>query len=245
MKRLVLYLVLLGILSSCDWFKKKDDNSDETYTISGTMYDANGTTPLAGKTLRFDASSKANVQNSFIKLGTTITDSDGKFSISYSHFAQSQSEGISINQPHEELPVHGPFLRNIPINQNILRDICLAPKEYCKCRIVSKGSRNDTLYMASARTPIEWTKISINHGYNGVLVPLNQSSIFESEIITRFSTGSMNGSDLNIYYTTDKQKFLTAFDSKSIPDNFHDLVNTAEFSLETFPVVNTLEIVIE
>jgi len=243
MKNLALYSILILFLTSCNWFKKEEENSDETYTISGTMYDADGTTPLAGKTLRFDASTKAHVQNSFIKLGTTTTDSEGKFSITYGHFTQSYSDGISINQPHEELPVYGPFLRNIPINQDIARDICLVPRELDKFRIVLKGNLNkDTLYMASTVLPNEFKDYRpVNWGAGAVFQPLSVLTFpYESEIIVRHSEGSYNGKGLYVYYTTNRSNFDLAFNRVEVPSNFNDLVNTAEFSLETFPVVNTL-----
>ncbi|MGB0404262.1 MAG: hypothetical protein ACPGEG_09205 [Salibacteraceae bacterium] len=49
MRKLFPFIIAFSfLLTSCDWFKKKGVNSDETYTIGGTMYAADGITSLAG-----------------------------------------------------------------------------------------------------------------------------------------------------------------------------------------------------
>ena len=220
------------ILTSCGLFKKKKpDDAQDFYTIKGTMYNADGITPLAGKSLNFTASGIGIQRKEIALLGSAITDVNGTFEMTYNYFDRTASNGISIDQPDEELPVYGPFLREIPVNTDISRDICLKPKLYLKYRFVVKSQKEigDSLYMSGTRLPDGFSKIK-----EGIAIPLKDlNGAFESEILIKTSSAQYEPQLMGIYYTLTREDF---YGGKRI---------LVQIEAETFPIVNTLEIVID
>jgi len=250
MRNIISYFCLGLLLTSCGLFNKKTpDDAQETYTLKGTMYDADGITPLAGKSLNFIASGIGIQRKEIAILGSAITDENGTFEMTYNYFDRTASNGIHIDQPDEELPVFGPFLREIPMNEDVTHDVCLVPKEYFKFRIVFSEERNfDTLYIASARLPQEFGEYSysVKNANQAVAVPFRLlKSPFESKLIVGSSDGSYSGGGLSVYSTMDRANFDLVFNGKKVPDNYKEIIKAQDYKLEIFPVVNTIEIVIE
>ncbi|MGB0404261.1 MAG: hypothetical protein ACPGEG_09200 [Salibacteraceae bacterium] len=245
MKQIVFFIAFSFLLTSCDWFKKKDVNSDETYTIGGTMYAADGITPLVGKTLEFKARGIGFSQSNSELLTTTTTDSNGHFSASYLHFDKTAHDGITIFQPSHELPVYGPFLRHVPVNENVNHDICLVPREYYQYIISFKNMKiNDTLYIASARLPSELNSYPVKLVNKAAFFTLKDNPLI-SDIFSGSSDGSLKGSGLSIKYSTSKKDFDFVYNGSTVPANYKEIITYRSIETKTFPVVNTIEIVIE
>ena len=236
------------ILTSCGLFKKKKpDDAQDFYTIKGTMYNADGITPLAGKSLNFTASGIGIQRKEIALLGSAITDVNGTFEMTYNYFDRTASNGISIDQPDEELPVYGPFLREIPVNTDIARDICLVPKTYYKYRILLKGNFDqDTLYIEGGTLPNEFNSYSTNSNWTAVSSPLKDfQHSWESELIVRGSSGGYLKSPFGINYSLSREKFDLVYSTNQVPENYKEIISFYETKIETFPVVNIIELVLE
>jgi len=242
-----IYLILALLFVSCVSKEEADEDLGigPKYTISGTLYKADGKTVEIGYELQVVAFSDSVYPHNVLReLVTTTTNNDGNFSLEYSEITFDYNTTITILTTSSRLP--GPSLGDIPINQNFSRDICMKAIEYKQFKFVfDKNAVGDTLYLAS--------KNNINTGYYyksvhyfAAFYPLtNISSPFLDSISTTYSEPTILPHDLEFYYTTNKANFDKAISTQSRPADFNSLVKTAKFEIETFPKVNIMELKID
>ena len=148
-KYLLIILLFIVVLFGC----KKDPEtlpaSNDSYTIEGTLYYPDGVTPVKEKKLLLaaDLGSNGGGGNNYEWPAETTTDENGYFKLEYQHNGSYNS--LDIEQPYTEKPVLGPFLRAIPANQNIKRDINLAARNllHVKIDLRRELTETDTLFV--------------------------------------------------------------------------------------------------
>ena len=93
----------------------------------------------------------------------------------------------------------------------------------------SQKEIGDSLYMSGTRLPDGFSKIK-----EGIAIPLKDlNGAFESEILIKTSSAQYEPQLMGIYYTLTREDF---YGGKRI---------LVQIEAETFPIVNTLEIVID
>jgi hypothetical protein len=211
----IVQLILIAIISASCIRKMTDpllEKYNPHYTIQGTLYSMDGITPLQNKQLLLivDMPREQFVDykdRNYTQL--TTTDSEGKFTFTYPTLDVKKSSTLSISPPYEDFPTRGEYIRDIPLHQNITRDICEKPFS----RLILKfdlpfNSSSDTFFFHSSIYYADENYIKIDRY---VSLPITKSSptTLDYKIVNDRYQYSFNPSDHFYIIAKGRDEFLT------------------------------------
>ena len=151
MKNLAILFILAISILSC----KKKESDNPSYIIEGTLYDDTGKNVVAGSTLALSVVGRPGLtrspDNDFYQ--TTTTNANGRFSFTCKELDVNSASKLMLAFASDFSPtsggVFGTILKDIPINENIDRDVCANCDSKVELLIRLSLNESDTIYCSA------------------------------------------------------------------------------------------------